>query len=103
ERSHTARLKTDERRSRYDLRLKRLKNIPPKRFRVLEHSVVVERPPATQHPVWDGHPKADLFEKQGRGDKNLWAEVIVERIGPEHHRTTMRVSGDVMTKPTVEC
>lgn len=85
ERRDAAGFDTDDRHTGTDHRLQRLEGLPPQSLRRGEHPEVVERSTAAQRSGRDLDEVARILEHLGRCVEDLGFEVVVERVGPEHH------------------
>ena len=70
---------------RLDFALQGAHGAPPQALCRIEHAPVVERAAATQRALRYCNGEPETFQDQSCGNRSLRTEIIVERVGPEHH------------------
>ena len=83
-------------------RLEIVQDCAPQPLGRVEHAPVVERAPAAERTRRNGDPPARRLQHLRRGDRRTRPEIVVEGVGPQQHRTAVRIRAAVGGEPVRE-
>src|SRR5215475_11880382 len=77
-------------------------NPAEKLVRLVEKSVIIERPAAAERGARDKDAKAGILQYLRCRRRDVWMEVVVEGVGPQNHSWLADIATAAPAKPVLE-